>query len=128
MGLKSFFQSLKGVFWFQSPSDDLEEEVSPSRDTHDVFFRVEKVEDYEEELKSLKAWAKKDFEDPRIVLNDPDVIEDYIDLSLDFETDLGDFRLVYYENDELVLRGDRELVPEVREEIEEKLDLNFKRI
>jgi len=128
MGLKSFFQSLKGVFWFQSPSDDLEEEVSPSRDTHDVFFRVEKVEDYEEELKSLKAWAKKDFEDPRIVLNDPDVIEDYIDLSLDFETDLGDFRLVYYENDELVLRGDRELVPEVREKIEEKLDLNFKRI
>lgn len=69
MGLKSFFQSLKGVFWFQSPSDDLEEDVSPSRDTHDVFFRVEKVEDYEEELKSLKAWAKKDFEDPRIVLN-----------------------------------------------------------
>ncbi len=128
MGLKSFFQSLKGVFWFQSPSDDLEEEVSPSRDTHDVFFRVKNVEDYEEELKSLKAWAKKDFEDPRIVLNDPDVIEDYIDLSLDFETALGDFRLVYYENDELVLRGDRELVPEVREEIEEKLDLNFKRI
>jgi len=128
MGLKSFFQSLKGVFWFQSPSDDLEEEVSPSRDTHDVFFRVEKVEDYEEELKSLKAWAKKDFEEPRIVLNDPDVIEDYIDLSLDFETSLGDFRLVYYENDELVLRGDRELVPEVREKIEEKLDLNFKRI
>lgn len=128
MGLKSFFQSLKGVFWFQSPSDDLEEDVSPSRDTHDVFFRVEKVEDYEEELKSLKAWAKKDFEDPRIVLNDPDVMEDYIDLSLDFETALGDFRLVYYENDELVLRGDREVVPEIREKIEEKLDLNFKRI
>jgi len=128
MGLKSFFQSLKGVFWFQSPSEDLDEDVSPSRDTHDVFFRVEKAEAYEEELKSLKAWAKKDFEDPRIVLNDPDVIEDYIDLSLDFETSLGDFRLVYYENDELVLRGDRELVPEVREKIEEKLDLNFKRI
>ncbi len=128
MGLKSFFHSLKGVFWFQSPSDDLEEDVSPSKNNHDVFYRVENVEGYEEVLKSLKSWAKEDFEDPRIVLNDPDVMEDYIDLSLDFETALGDFRLVYYENDELVLRGDREVVPEVREKIEEKLDLNFKRI
>jgi hypothetical protein len=128
MGLKSFFQSLKGAFWFQSPSDDLEEEVSPSKDTHDVFYRVENVEEYEEELKSLKSWAKEDFEDPRIVLNDPDVMEDYIDLSLDFETSLGDFRIVYYENDELILRGDRELVPEVKGTIEQELELNFERV
>lgn len=128
MGLKSFFQSLKGVFWFQSPSDDLEEDVSPSKDTHDVFYRVENVEGYEEELKLLKSWVKEDFKDPRIVLNDPEVMEDYIDLSLDFETALGDFRLVYYGNDELILRGDRELVPDIKGTIEQELELNFERV
>lgn len=128
MGLKSFFQSLKGVFWFQSPSDDSEEDVSPSKDTHDVFYRVENVEGYEEELKLLKSWVKEDFKDPRIVLNDPEVMEDYIDLSLDFETALGDFRLVYYGNDELILRGDRELVPDIKGTIEQELELNFERV
>lgn len=128
MSAKSFFESLKNVFWFRSVSDDLKEEATPSPDTYDVFFKVEDVVDLENDLKGLKPWVKEEFEDPKIKLNDPDVMEDYIDLSLDVETAEGDFRLVYYENDELILRGDRELVPDIEGKIGNQLELEFKRV
>lgn len=128
MSAKSFFESLKNVFWFRSVSDDLKEEATPSPGTYDVFFKVEDVVDLENDLKGLKPWVKEEFEDPKIKLNDPDVMEDYIDLSLDVETAEGDFRLVYYENDELILRGDRELVPDIEGKIGNQLELEFKRV
>ncbi len=128
MSKNSFFQSLKNVFWFQSASDDRHEDPIPSTDTYDVFFKVDEAPNYENELKELKPWIKEEFEDPKIVLNDPDVMEEYIDLSLDVETKDGDFRLVYYENDELILRGDRELVPDIEDSVEKQLELEFERV
>ncbi|MBS3787502.1 hypothetical protein KGY79_04805 [Candidatus Bipolaricaulota bacterium] len=127
MGLKSFFRSLKNVFWIGSVDEDLKRE-STSAEDHDVFFLVRDVVDYKEEIKDLKPWIKEKFEDPRIKLNNPDSIEPYIELSLDVETEEGDFRLVYYENYELVLRGDRKVTEDLEPEIGRKLDLEFERV
>lgn len=128
MSMKSFFQSLKNVFWFGSPPDDLRNEPSETATDHDVFFRAENVVDCAGDLKNLKSWIKEKFSEPKIVLNDPESMEKYIDLSLDVKTQEGQFRLVYYENDELVLRGDREVVLELEEPIERKLELDFRRV
>lgn len=127
MGLKSLFRSFKNAFWFRSISEDLEEQ-SATPDEYDVFYKVDDAGDVEDDLKGLKPWIKQEFDDPEIVLNDPDVMEDYIVLSLDVETPEGKFRLVYYENDELILRGDRVLVPDLEEPVGRKLGLEFKRV
>lgn len=128
MGLKSFFQSIKGVFWFNSGTDELIDRESASAEEHDVFFLARDVDDCEEEIKELRSWTHSFYEDPRIKLNDPDSMEPYIDVSLEVKTGEGDFHLIYYENDELVLRGDRGAVMEVREPISEELNLEFKRV
>lgn len=128
MSMKSFFQSLKNVFWFGSVPDDLEKKPSHTADEHDVFFQAQNVSDYEDDLKDLKSWIKEKFNEPKIVLNDPESMERYIDLSLDVGTQEGEFRLVYYENDELILRGDGEVVLDLEEPIGRKLGLDFKRV
>lgn len=127
MSLKSFFRSVKNVFWSGSIEEDLERQSS-SREDHDIFFLVRDVEGYEEEIKDLKSWIKEEFENPRIKLNDPDSLEPYIELSLDVETEQGDFRLVYYENFELVLRGDRKVTEDIEPEVSQELDLEFERV
>lgn len=127
MSLKSFFRSVKNVFWSGSIEEDLERQSS-SREDHDIFFLVRGVEGYEEEIKDLKGWIKEEFENPRIKLNDPDSMEPYIELSLDVETKEGDFRLVYYENLELVLRGDRKVTEDIEPEVSQELDLEFERV
>ncbi len=127
MSLKSFFRSVKNVFWSGSIEEDLERQ-SGSREDHDIFFLVRGVEGYEEEIKDLKGWIKEEFENPRIKLNDPDSMEPYIELSLDVETEEGDFRLVYYENLELVLRGDRKVTEDIEPEVSQELDLEFERV
>lgn len=128
MSMKSFFQSLKNVFWFGSVPDDLKKKPSQTTDVHDVFFQAQDVNDCEGDLKDLKPWIKEKFNEPKILLNDPESMESYIDLSLDVETQEGEFRLVYYENDELVLRGDGEVVLDLEEPIARKLGLDFKRV
>lgn len=127
MSLKSFFRSLKNVFWSGSISEDFERKSSSAED-HDIFFLAKDVVDYEKELKDLKSWIKEKFESPRIKLNDPDSMEPYIELNLDVETEEGDFRLVYYENYELVLRGDRKVTQDLEPEIGRELDLEFERV
>lgn len=128
MSMKSFFQSLKNVFWFGSPPDDLTKKPSQSAEDHDVFFQAQQVVDCKGDLKDLKPWIKDKFDQPKISLNDPDSMERYIDLSLDVKTQEGEFRLVYYENNELVLRGDREIVLDLERPIGQKLEVEFKRV
>jgi hypothetical protein len=128
MSVKSFFQSLKNVFWTGSVSEDLKVKGSGSTESHDIFFLARDAVGYEEELKGLKSWIKGEFDGPRIKLNDPDSMEPYIELSLDVRTEDGDFRLVYYENNEIVLRGDRKVTQDVEPEISSRLDLEFERV
>ncbi len=128
MSLKSFFQSLKGIFWFNTDTDELVSRDSASADEHDVFFVARDVQGYEDELKGLRSWVHDNFEEPHIKLNDPDSKETYMDLTLDVETLRGDFHLFYYENDELVLRGDRGIIMDVRDPISEELELEFERV
>ena len=128
MGLNSFLQSLKGVFWFNSGTDDLIDRESASAEEHDVFFVARGVVDCEEAIKELRSWAHSFYENPRIKLNDPDSMEPYIDVSLEVKSEEGDFHLIYYENDELVLRGDRGAVMEVTDPISEELNVEFKRV
>jgi hypothetical protein len=128
MSVKSFFQSLKNVFWTGSVSEDLKVEASKSAESHDIFFLAREAVGYEEELKGLKTWIKEEFESPKIKLNDPDSMEPYIELSLDVRTEEGDFRLVYYENYELVLRGDRKVTQDIEPEVSSRLDLEFERV
>lgn len=127
MSLKSFFRSFKNVFWFSSINEDLKRESSSVED-HDIFFLARDVVDYEGELKDLKSWIKEKFESPRIKLNDPDYMEPYIELNLEVKTEEGDFRLVYYENYELILRGDRKVTGDLAPEIGRELDLEFERV
>ncbi|MBS3735665.1 MAG: hypothetical protein V5A87_05380 [Candidatus Bipolaricaulota bacterium] len=127
MSLKSFFRSFKNVFWSGSINEDLQRKSSSAED-HDIFFLARDVVDYEEELKDLKSWIKDKFESPRIKLNDPDNMEPYIELNLDVETEEGDFRLVYYENYELVLRGDRKVTEDLEPEIGRELDVEFEQV
>jgi len=128
MSIKSFFSSLKNVFWTGSVADDLKREKSSSNQDHDIFFLARDVVDYEENIKALKSWIKEKFESPQIKLNDPDSMEPYIELSLDVRTEEGDFRLVYYENYELVLRGDRKVTLDIEQEVGDRLDLEFERV
>jgi len=128
MSIKSFFSSLKNVFWTGSVADDLKREKSSSDQDHDIFFLARDVVDYEENIKALKSWIKEKFESPQIKLNDPDSMEPYIELSLDVRTEEGDFRLVYYENYELVLRGDRKVTLDIEQEVGDRLDLEFERV
>lgn len=128
MSINSFFKSLKNVFWTGSVADDLERKKSSSVEDHDIFFLVRDAEDREEKIKALKPWIKEKFEYPKIKLNDPDSMEPYIYLSLDVRTEEGDFRLVYYENYELVLRGDRKVTMDIQQEIGNRLDLEFERV
>lgn len=127
MSLKSFFGSLKNVFWTGSVDEDLKRE-SISAEDYDIFFLAKDVVDYEEEIKGLKSWIKEKFENPQIKLNDPDSMEPYILLSLDVRTEEGDFRIVYYENYELVLRGDRKVTQDIEPEVGQELDLEFERV
>ncbi|MCF7891104.1 hypothetical protein K9M78_07800 [Candidatus Bipolaricaulota bacterium] len=127
MSIKGFFSSLKNVFWSGSISEDFERESSSEED-HDVFFLAKDVVDYEGEIKDLKSWIKEKFDSPRIKLNDPESMEPYIVLNLDVRTEEGDFRLVYYENYELVLRGDRKVTQNLEPEIGRLLDLDFERV
>ncbi len=101
---------------------------SETVEEHDVFFLVRDAVDYEDRVKNLRSWIEGYFEEARVLLNDPDSMEPYIDLTLDVETEEGEFRLVYYENDELVLRGDRKVVEEIRDPVSRELDLNFRRV
>ena len=128
MSIKSFFQSLKNVFWTGSVSEDLKVDRDSSVEDHDIFFLSRDVENYEEKLKDLKPWIKERFENPTIKLNDPDSMEPYIELSLDIKTEEGSFRIVYYENNELVLRGDRKVTQELEPDLEERLSLEFQRV
>ncbi len=128
MRINSFFKSLKNVFWTGSVSEDLKRKKSSSADDHDIFFLARDVVDYEEKIKALKPWVKEEFEYPKIKLNDLDSMEPYIDLSLDVRTEEGDFRLVYYDNYELVLKGDRIVTMDIQQEIGDKLDLEFERV
>ena len=128
MSIKSFFQSLKNVFWTGSVSEDLKVDRDISVEDHDIFFLSRDVENYEEKLKDLKPWIKERFENPTIKLNDPDSMEPYIELSLDIKTEEGSFRIVYYENNELVLRGDRKVTQELEPDLEERLSLEFQRV
>ena len=128
MSIKSFFSSLKNVFWTGSVSDDLKREKSSANQDHDIFFLSRDVVDYEENIKALKPWIKEKFEAPQIKLNDPDSMEPYIELSLDIRTEEGDFRFVYYENYELILRGDRKVTLGIEQEVEDRLDLEFERV
>lgn len=127
MSFKSFFGSLKNVFWTGSVDEDLKRE-SISAEDYDIFFLAKDVVDYEEEIKGLKSWIKEKFENPQIKLNDPDSMEPYILLSLDVRTEEGDFRIVYYENYELVLRGDRKVTQDIEPEVGQELDLEFERV
>ncbi|MFB6290748.1 MAG: hypothetical protein ABEJ25_03350 [Candidatus Bipolaricaulia bacterium] len=128
MSLKSFFQSIKNVFMPGSVPDDLKIDTTDSAEEHDIFFLARDAVDYEENLKDQKSWIKEEFENPGIKLNDPESMEPYIVLSLDVKTEKGDFRLVYYENNELVLRGGREVTREIEPEIGQRLDLDFDRV
>ena len=128
MSFKSFFKSLKSVFWIGSPSKDLEREKPSSAEDHDIFFMVRDIENRKEKIKKLKEWIKEEFESPEISINDPESMEPYIKLSLDVKTQEGSFRLVYYENNELILRGDRFITQEIEPEVSGKLDLEFKRV
>lgn len=128
MSLKSFFKSLKNVFWMGSVSENLERRSSSSTEDRDIFFIARDVVDYKDEIKDLKSWIKEEFEDPKISLNDPDSMEPYIELSLDVGTLEGNFRLVYYDNNELVLRGDRKITEDVEPEVANRLNLEFKRV
>ena len=128
MSIKSFFSSIKNVFWTGSVSEDLIRDSSSADADHDIFFLARDVVDYEDDIKQIKPWIKEEFERPEIKLNDPDSMEPYIELSLDVRTEEGDFRLVYYENDELVLRGDRGLTEIIEPDISNELDLQFERV
>lgn len=128
MSIKSFFKSLKGIFWFNTDTDELVRRDTSSADEHDVFFVARDVPGCEGELKELRSWVHSNFEEPHIKLNDPESKEAYMDLALDVETRGGDFHLFYYENDELVLRGDRGVVMEVKGPISEELELEFERV
>ncbi len=129
MSLKSFFQSLKNVFWFGSVSEDLKKRsLSEAGEERDIFFISRNVQGCEEELAELTDWFDEFFEDPIVEVDDPGETEPYMLKHLKIETESGTFQLIYYENYELVLRGDRELVLEIQEPIAERLGVMFQRI
>ena len=49
-------------------------------------------------------------------------------MNMDVKTMEGSFRLVYYDNYELVLRGDREVVEQIKDPISKRLDVEFERV
>ncbi|GEM_PF-2046616 len=129
MSIQSFFQSIKNVFWFGSVSEDLKKKpLSKSKEERDIFFRSKDVVDYEESLQGLTDWFKEVLENPECKVNDRAETESYMRIHLKVTSDCGDFALVYYENDELILRGDRDIVPDILEPLSSQLDLDFNRI
>lgn len=129
MSMNSFFQSIKNVFWFGSVSEDLKKKpLSKSKEEREIFFRSQDVANYEESLEDLTNWFEEVVDNPECTVNDPAETESYMRLHLKVSSDDGDFSLVYYENDELILRGDRDLVPDILEPLSSQLDLDFNRI
>ena len=127
--MKGLLSSLKGMFWFGAPDDlDDKKEKKASRENKDVFYLTEDAKNYEERIKALSSYFEDEFDSPEITINDPSAMEKYIDLNLELRTARGKLRLVYYENDELIIRGDQDLVSEMKEPIGKRLDLKFKRV
>lgn len=128
--MKNFLQSLKNVFWFGGTSVDVEEKRKKRHEELrvEVFYKNDGVKDYSERIRALEPFMKDYFEEPEITYNDVDVMESYIQLSMDVKTMEGTFRLVYYDNEELVLRGDREVVEEIKDPICKRLDIDLKRV
>ncbi|MBS3813568.1 hypothetical protein KGY64_07060 [Candidatus Bipolaricaulota bacterium] len=128
MSLKGFLQSLKNIFWFGSVSEDLKRKPLSETAERDIFFIARDVEGYEKELEDLSNWFEDLFDETHIQIDDPGETEPYMLKYMEIDTERGSFRIIYYENYELILRGDRELVLEVSDPIANQLDIDFQRI
>ena len=126
--MSGFLNSLKGMFWFRSPKDLNQDKKENLAEEADIFYACDDASNYAERIKALSSFFEDRFEEPDIEINDVSVMEPYIDLNIEVITMEGKFRLVYYENDELVLRGDPEVVEEIKDPISKRLDLSLKRV
>lgn len=118
------------MFWFGSASDidHLDPRESKDYTPRDVFYVNEEASNYEERIRALLPYLEDKFEDPEITENDVAEMEKYMVLHLEVETVEGDFKLIYYENDELVLRGDEALVNDLKQPLEKRLNLDLHRV
>lgn len=128
MSLRSFFQSVKNVFWFGGVDEDLKKKPLSETQDHDIFFISRDVEDYETRLEGMEDWFEELLDEPIIEINEPAETEPYMVTHIEVTAPEGEFRLIYYENDELIFRGEREIVLEMVDPISEKLDLEFQRV
>ncbi len=128
--MKNFLKSLKNVFWFGGSSVDVDKKRKQKNEKLrvEVFYKADDLSDYSERIRALEPFVEDHFEEPEVTFDDVDVMESYIKTSMDVKTREGSFRLVYYDNDELVLRGDEGVVEEVKDPICERLDVDLRRV
>lgn len=127
--MKGLLNSLRDVFWFGSSSNsELLQESQQEGSDRDVFYLCEETEGVESRLERLVPFFEGFFGDAEVEVNDAEWAKDYVNLTILATMPAGDLRLVFYDNGELVLRGERELVEETLEPIEDRLDVSFERV
>lgn len=127
--MSGLMKSIKNLFWF-SPPDDLENEShqGETMEDHDAFYLAEDAQDYEERLRAIVSYFDQELQDPDITVEESAALDSYMKLSVEVDCKQGELRLVYYDNDELILRGEPELVSELIEPVQQRLVLAFRRV